>query len=173
MLKKIIINAVMILLLVTLMFSNYIKVIEVNGVFPDFILILTVLNGFFNNPIYAMVFGFFSGLAIDISYYPLLGFYALIYTIIGYSTSISKVIYIDNSLISSILIFLFFLLKSILFLILGFFFLETEYIAAFFKPGKFFVELFYTLIISMPFFLIYKNIYYKSRKSRINVWYWV
>jgi len=171
MLKILIINAFIILILVTLMFSNYIKVIEVNGVIPDFILILTVLNGFFNNPIYAMFFGFFSGLAIDISYYPLLGFYALIYTIIGYSTSISKVIYIDNSLVSSIFILIYFLIKSILFLIIGFFFLDTEYIIAFFKPGKFFIELFYTIIISMPFFLIYKNIYNKSRKSRINVWY--
>lgn len=171
MLKIIIINSFIILLLVTLMFSNYIKIIEVNGVFPDFILILTVLNGFFNNPIFAMIFGFFAGLAIDISYYPLLGFYALIYTIIGYSTSISKVVYIDNSLVSSIFIFIYFIIKSILFLIIGFFFLEPEYLMAFFKPGKFFIELIYTLVISMPFFLIYKNIYNKSRKSRINVWY--
>ena len=169
MLKKIIVNALIILFLVTLIFSNYIKIIEVNGVIPDFILILTILNGFFLSPIFAMIFGFFSGLAIDISYYPLLGFYALIYTIIGYTTSISRIIYINNSLISSILIFIFFILKSLLFLILGFFFLELEYIAAFFRPSKFFVELIYTLIISIPFFLIYRNIYSKSRKNKINV----
>lgn len=169
MLKKIIINTLIILSLVTLIFSNYIKIIEVNGVIPDFILILTVLNGFFIDPIFAMIFGFFSGLAIDISYYPLLGFYALIYTVIAYSTSISKVIYINNSLISTFLIFLYFIIKSLLFLILGFFFLEPEYIAAFFRPGKFFIELFYTLIVSIPFFLIYRNVYSKSRKNKINV----
>jgi rod shape-determining protein MreD len=169
MLKKIIIHTLIVLFLVTLIFSNYIKVIEVNGVIPDFILILTVLNGFFIDPIFAIIFGFFSGLAVDISYYPLLGFYALIYTIIGYSTSISKVIYINNSLISTILIFIFFIFKSILFLILGFFFMETEYIAAFFRPGKYFIEIIYTLLISIPFFLIYRNIYSRSRKNKINV----
>ena len=169
MLKKIIINALIILFLVTLIFSNYIRIIEVNGVIPDFILILTVLNGFFNDPIFAMIFGFFSGLAIDISYYPLLGFYALIYTIIGYSTSVSKVIYINNSMISSILILLYFLLKSLLYLVLGFFFLESEYIAAYFRPSKFFIELIYTITISIPLFLIYRNIYSKSRKNKINV----
>lgn len=167
--KVIILNTLVILFLVALMFTNYIKIIEVNGVFPDFILILTIFNGFFNGPMFALIFGFFSGFAIDLSYYPLLGFYALIYTIIGYSTSISKIIYINNTLISTIFIILFFLLKSILFLVLGFFFLGTDYIINYFKPSKYFIELLYTILISIPFFLIYRNFYSKSRKKSINV----
>lgn len=163
--KVIILNLLLILFLVTLMFTNYQQKI----IFPDLILILTVFNGFFNGPLFAMIFGFFSGFAYDLSYYPLLGFYALIYTVIGYSTSISKIIYINNSLIATVLIVIFFLLKSLLYLILGFFFLGTDYLVSYFKPSYYFVELFVTILISIPFFLIYRYFNSKSRKRSINV----
>lgn len=165
MIKKILVNFVIISILVALIFSKYMRFLEIRNVIPDFIIIITIINGIFNGPMYGMLFGFAAGLALDISSYPLLGFYALIYTIIGYLTSITKLFIIDNPLSSSILIFIFLLLKGFIYFVIGILFLNMQYITNYFK-NIFLIELLYTLIISIPIFLIYKQFYGPSRKIR-------
>jgi rod shape-determining protein MreD len=166
--KKILINFIIIAFLIALIYSKYIRFIEIFNVLPDIFLILTVFSGIFGGPLFAMIFGFASGLALDISTYPLIGFYALIYTVIGYSTSLIKLFYIDNILSSSILILIFIILKSIVFLITGLIFMESDFVANYFAR-MFLIETLYTLIIAIPIFLIYKKIYSGSRKSKSNV----
>ena len=168
MIKKIFINLLIIIIIVSLKYSGFISYLEIKGVFPDFFLILTVLNGFFVDPSFAMIFGFLSGLTKDILWYPLIGLYALIYAVIGYLTSISKIIYIENALTSSLVILIFIIIKCFLFLSLGFIFLELEQITQYFK-NVFWIEIIYTMLISIPVFLIYKKIYSRSRKSRRDV----
>ena len=168
MIKKILINFIIIACFIALRYSKYIKFIEVNNVLPDIFLILIVFNGIFNGPLFAMIFGFASGLALDISTYPLIGFYALIYSVLGYSTSLTKLFYIENPLSSSILILIFIILKSIIFLITGLMFMESDFVANYFTR-MFLIETVYTLLIAIPIFLIYKKIYSSSRKSKLNV----
>ena len=168
MIKKIFINFLIIAILISLIFSKYIKFLEFKGVLPDFILVLTVLNGFYNGSMFGMLFGFFAGLSYDISTHSLVGFYALLYSIIGYLTFLSKYIYIDNTFVSTILIFIYNLIKCFLFLFLGFIFLESDNLLNFFR-NRFLVETAYTILISIPMFLTFKYIYSKSRKKRLHV----
>ena len=168
MIKKIGFNFIIISILIALIYSKYIEIIEIKNVLPDIFLILIVFNGIFNGSMFAMIFGFASGLALDISSYPLIGFYALIYTIIGYSTSVTKLFYINNYFLSSVFIFIYILLKSLIFLIIGLIFFNSEEVLHFFK-NRFLIETIYTILVSIPFFLIYNRFYSEKRKYRKNV----
>jgi len=163
--KKILINILIICFLISSILFNFNKFIRINNVLPDFILIFTVLNGIFFGPIYGMIFGFACGLSFEIvSQFPIIGFYALIYTLIGYSTSITRILYVDNAFTATITILLLILLKSFLFLSLGFLFLNIDEISFYFK-NIFIIQTIYTVIISIPVFLIYKRFNPKLRKS--------
>lgn len=166
MIKKIFINFLIIASITALLFT--LKKIAINYVLPDIFLILIIFSGIFFNPMYSLFFGFFSGLALDILSYPLLGFNALIYCIIGYLSSFSKVFYIRNPLSSSILILIYIIIKALIFTFFGLIFYESDTILQFFQY-KFLFETLYTLIISIPIFLIYQKIYNSFGKSKRNV----
>ena len=51
---------------------------------PNLLIILTAAFGFIRGPKDGMFIGFFSGLFIDIQFGNILGFYALLYLLIGY-----------------------------------------------------------------------------------------
>lgn len=145
-------------LLVSLMASNLMQYIGIYGIIPDLFLILVVFNGIYFGSMYAMIFGFSAGLALDISSFHLFGFYALIYCIIGYLTSIpEKKIDFKNPITSGILVFIFLLIKAFLFLIIASVFLKPEQIVAYFTKN-FFIELIYTVIVSIVIFFIYEKI---------------
>jgi len=132
---------------------------------PDIFLILTVFNGIFYGSFYAMVFGFLSGLALDISTYPLIGFYSLIYCVIGYSISIiEKKIDFENSIVSTFLIIAYFVVKLLVFVVAGSIFLKPGEISNYFK-NIFLMQFIYTVIISIPIFKIYRKAFLKSRKN--------
>jgi rod shape-determining protein MreD len=168
MIKKILINFLIIGILIALNLSDLIRFLKVKDVLPDLILIFTVLNGFFYGPIFGMIFGFSCGMAYEISSkFPVIGLYALIYTVIGYSTSISKTVYIDNTFTSTIAIFLFMILKAFLFIILVFLFMNTDFLVNYFM-NIYWIELIYTLLLSIPIFLIFKKFNFGERKTRID-----
>jgi len=163
--KKIILNFFLIAVIITVIkFSEF---IEIKGVLPDLILILVLFNGIFNDPIYAMIFGFFAGLAMDVSeFYPLLGFNAFLYTVVGYITSITKIFSIDNALISTVFLFIFILIKALVFTLIGFFCMNSDYILNYFSK-IFLIEIPYTIIISIPIFLIFKRLDRKNKKAKV------
>lgn len=165
MIKKIILNFFLIALIITaIRFSGY---IEINGVMPDLILILVLFNGIFNDPMYAMIFGFFAGLSMDVSeFYPLLGFNAFLYTFVGYITSITKIFSIDNAMISTVFLFIFILIKALIFTVIGFFCMDSGYILNYFSK-IFLIEIPYTVIISIPIFLIFKRLDRKNKKAKV------
>lgn len=165
MVKKIILNFFLIAFIITM--TRYSGYIEINGVLPDFILILVLFNGIFNDPIYAMIFGFFAGLSMDVTeFYPLLGFNALLYTVVGYITSITKIFSIDNALISTVFMFLFILIKALIFTVIGFFCMNPDYILNYFSR-IFLIEIPYTIIISIPIFLIFKRVDRINKKAKV------
>jgi rod shape-determining protein MreD len=161
--KRAFINFIIVASIVALYVTNYKSFIEIRGVLPDLILIFTVLNGIFIDSTFGMFFGFFAGLSIDIASYHVLGFYSLIYTLIGYSTSITKIFNINNSVASGVFIFSLLLLKGIIFLIAGLLFLNKDFIIIYFRD-RFLIEIIYTVIISFPVFLVYRKIFSKKRK---------
>lgn len=151
--KKIIINAVLIVAVTVLLNSNFINLLAFDNNLPDIILILTVYTGFFNSAFFAMFFGFAAGLSMD--FYNMnyaLGFNAFIYAIIGYLTFIpQKFFQIENSLLASLALLTFFLIKSLIRLLLTIFIGQEFY-------GNILIELAYTIVVSVPIFYIYFNI---------------
>ncbi|SHJ90272.1 rod shape-determining protein MreD [Hespellia stercorisuis] len=63
---------------------------------PNLLIILTSSFGFMRGHKDGMVVGFFSGLLIDIEFGNLIGFYALIYTLIGFINGFFSQIYYDD-----------------------------------------------------------------------------
>ena len=64
--------------------STMIRILPLGGVAPNFLIILTSCFGFMKGKKDGMFVGFVSGLIIDILFGGLIGFYALIYLLIGY-----------------------------------------------------------------------------------------
>ncbi len=64
--------------------STMIRILPLGGVAPNFLIILTSCFGFMKGKKDGMFVGFISGLIIDILFGGLIGFYALIYMVIGY-----------------------------------------------------------------------------------------
>ncbi|MCR5302776.1 MAG: rod shape-determining protein MreD [Lachnospiraceae bacterium] len=65
--------------------STMIRVLPMGGVAPNFLIILTSCFGFMRGKGDGMFIGFISGLIIDILFGGLIGFYALVYMLIGYA----------------------------------------------------------------------------------------
>jgi len=170
--KRVIVNFLVIAVFIGVMYTNIANILQLNRVIPEFFLvmpdiflILTVFNGIFYGSFYAMVFGFLSGLALDISTYPLIGFYSLIYTTIGYSISIiEKKMDFENSVVSTLLIIGYFLFKILIFVIVGAIFLKTGEIKNYFA-NIFVMQFVYTILLSIPIFKIYRMNSLKVRKS--------
>ena len=152
MIKKIIINIFIIVIFSALLFS-----LAKLRYLPDIFLILTVLGGLFYGPYFGLVFGFFAGIGYDVSSYGSLGFNSLIYMIIGYLTVIpEKKIDIKSVFVTSLFVFIFMVIKGILYLILGLVFLNGEVFS--YLRDIFIFQLLMTVVFNIPVFLIYRKI---------------
>ncbi|HNZ25871.1 MAG TPA: rod shape-determining protein MreD [Spirochaetota bacterium] len=167
MIKKIIINGIVLVVITALYFTRVINVISIKDVLPDFLLILTIFNGIFISPTFGIIFGFSAGILYDVQTLSIIGINSIIYSTVGYLTFIPiKRVEIDNSIISSIIVFIFIIVKLIIFLILSAIFRDNSEIALYFK-NVFVIETIYTLVISIPIFYIYKKLFRKT-KNRIS-----
>ncbi len=79
-------KAVMLLLILVgyLIQSTMIRILPMGGVAPNLLIILTSCFGFMRGKKDGMFVGFISGLVMDILFGGLVGFYALVYMVIGY-----------------------------------------------------------------------------------------
>ena len=79
-------KAVMLLLILIsyLIQSTMIRILPIGGVAPNLLIILTSCFGFMRDKKDGMFVGFISGLVMDILFGDLIGFYALVYMVIGY-----------------------------------------------------------------------------------------
>lgn len=96
-LRRFIVTAVILLaayLLQTSVFSS----LEIAGVKPNLMLIVTASFGFMRGSREGMFVGFVSGLMIDIQFGDMIGFYALIYLVTGYVNGIFEKIYFDEDI---------------------------------------------------------------------------
>lgn len=65
---------------------------------PNLMIIVTSSFGFMRGKREGMFVGFLSGLLIDIMFHDLIGFYALIYTVLGYANGYFKKIFYDEDI---------------------------------------------------------------------------
>lgn len=95
--KRIIITAVILLVCYLLQCTLFPK-LALASIKPNLMIIVTAGFGFMRGPKEGMLTGFFSGLLIDIQFGNILGFYALIYMIIGYIDGLFEQMYYDEEI---------------------------------------------------------------------------
>ncbi len=133
--------------------NNVFQAIRWIDVTPNLLLIITFCYGFIRGPVDGMLIGFFSGLLSDLFFGTTIGFYALVYTIIGFTNGeVSRIFYTDfidmpivlcliNDLAYSLYVYVFsFLLKGV-----------TNFV--FYLKGVILPEMIYTMLIT---FIVYK-----------------
>ena len=72
--------------------------LAVANIKPNLMLIITASFGFMRGPREGMFAGFASGLLIDIQYGNMIGFYALIYLLMGFASGIFKQMFFDEDI---------------------------------------------------------------------------
>lgn len=163
MIKRIIINALILLAIVTLQYTNLIQFIAFREVIPDILFIIVLLNGIFIDPMFAMIFGVAGGLLFDVMGGGIVGFNGLIYATIGYLTFLpQKRIDIDNTILHILAFLFYFIIKVAVYLVIGSIFMENAELGDYLK-NRLLIELAYTLLLSIPIFHIYHKVC--SRKN--------
>ena len=95
--RRIIVTA-LILLAAYLLQTAVFPALEIGGVKPNFMLIVTASLGIMRGSREGMLAGFVSGLMIDIQSGDMIGFYALIYLAVGYLNGIFEQIFFDEDI---------------------------------------------------------------------------
>lgn len=78
------ITMLLLILIAYLLQSTMIRILPMGGVAPNLLIILTSCFGFMRGKKEGMFIGFVSGLVMDVLFGNIIGFYALVYMIIGY-----------------------------------------------------------------------------------------
>lgn len=94
--KRIICSFFMMIILYLIQTTIFNKV-TVAGIKPNVVIILVVLIGYKYGKIPGMLMGFFMGLFLDLTEYDYIGYYSLIYLIIGYLLGFSNKLYTNDS----------------------------------------------------------------------------
>lgn len=95
--KRKIVTVCMILICFLLQCTVF-KGLQLASVSPNLLIIVTSSFGFMRGKKEGMVVGFISGLLIDIMFNDLIGFYALIYTLLGYANGFFRKIFYDDDI---------------------------------------------------------------------------
>ena len=95
--RRIAVTAVIILAAYLLQCSVF-PALEIGGIKPNLMLIITASFGFMRGPREGMFVGIASGLLIDIQSGDMIGFYALIYLVAGYLNGLFEQIYFDEDI---------------------------------------------------------------------------
>lgn len=77
---------------------TFFSALELGSIKPDLMIILTAGIGIIRGRKEGLLAGFFSGLLIDIQFGSILGFYALIYLLIGYLNGFSRQLFFHEEL---------------------------------------------------------------------------
>ncbi|MBO4904393.1 MAG: rod shape-determining protein MreD [Lachnospiraceae bacterium] len=78
------ITMLFLILIAYLLQSTMIRILPMGGVAPNFLIILTSCFGFMRGKKEGLFIGFVSGLIMDVLFGNIIGFYALVYMLIGY-----------------------------------------------------------------------------------------
>ena len=95
--RRVVVTAV-IMLAAYLLQCTVFPSLEIAGIKPNLMLIVTASFGFMRGPREGMFVGFASGLLIDIKYGDMIGFYALIYLAAGFVNGLFEQIYFDEDI---------------------------------------------------------------------------
>lgn len=116
---------------------------------PNIMIVLTAAFGFMRGPKEGMLVGFFSGLMIDIQFGNILGFYALIYLLMGFVNSMFQQVYYDEDIKLPLVLIAAseFLYGLVIYLLM--FMLRSEFNFIYYLSHNIIPELIYTIVIAL------------------------
>ncbi|MEJ8733269.1 rod shape-determining protein MreD [Mediterraneibacter sp. ICN-202921] len=123
--------------------------LELAGIKPNLMIILTSSIGFMRGSKEGMLVGFFSGLLIDIQFGSIIGMYALIYLLTGYINGLFMQMYYDEDI--KLPLFLIAASEFVFGLVVYFFMfmLRSEFYFWFYLNHIIIPELIYTIVITL------------------------
>ena len=158
--KRIICSFVMMIILYLIQTTIFNK-ITVAGIKPNVVIILVVLIGYKYGKIPGMLMGFFMGLFLDLTESDYIGYYSLIYPIIGYLVGFSNKLYTnDSTLIPLGLVGASDFMLNFLIFITGFL-LRNRLDLPYYMMRIILPEVVYTIIVSVLLYRIMDYIYVK------------
>lgn len=151
MLRKIV-EVVMCILCFVLQTSLF-PYLEIAGVSPNLLVVLVAAIGFMRGKKEGMFIGFVSGMLIDIFFSSVLGFYALLYTLIGYFNGyFAKEFFPEDIKLPVVLIVASdFLVNSVVYLIM--FLFRGDFNLVYYLLNLIIPELVYTLLVSIVLYI--------------------
>lgn len=146
--------------------STLFHYLELAGVVPNLLLIVTMSFGLMRGRREGMLVGFFSGLLIDIFFGSVLGPYALIYMTMGYANGFfHRIYYVEDLLLPMLMITLNdFIYNVIIYLI--YFLLRNRLNFGEYLLTVIFPEMIYTILITLFFYKILVRINLRLKKSK-------
>ncbi|MCR5222419.1 MAG: rod shape-determining protein MreD [Lachnospiraceae bacterium] len=159
MLRRIIV--ILIVIVGFLLQSSVFSAISMGGIVPNILIIITSSFGFMRGKNEGMVIGFLCGLIMDVFYGDILGFYALVYLVIGYLNGFFRSIFYPEDiklpmiLITASELAYCFLCFIFLFMLRGKFHLGYYFLHIFLP------EIAYTILVTL---LIYKGILFVNER---------
>lgn len=128
---------------------------------PNLMIVVTAAFGFMRGPKDGMLIGFFSGLLMDVQFGNILGFYALIYLLIGFLNGLFHQVYYDEDIKLPLILISAsnFLYGLVVYLLM--FMLRSEFDFIYYLSHNIIPEVIYTIVVSLG---LYPLILFINRK---------
>lgn len=165
--KKVITTIILIIISFVLQCTVF-ETLAIKGVVPNILIILTACSGFMQGERFGVFTGFFCGLLLDVFFFEIIGFYALLYMYIGYMNGLfHNIFYPDDIKLPLIMITASDLLYSLVVYILMFL-LRSRFDFGYYFLNIILPELVYTIFIAVimyPLLLLITNLFKRAEKK--------
>lgn len=165
--KKVITTAILIFISFILQCTVF-RAFAIQGIVPNILIILTACSGFMEGERYGVFTGFFCGLLLDIFFFEVIGFYALLYMYIGYMNGLfHNIFYPDDIKLPLIMITVSDLIYSLIVYVL-LFLLRSRFDFGYYLLNIILPELVYTIFIAVifyPLLLLITNLFKRAEKK--------
>lgn len=166
--KKVITTVILIFISFILQ-STVFRAIAIQGIVPNLLIILTACTGFMQGERYGVFTGFFCGLLMDIFFFDIIGFYALLYMYIGYMNGLfHNIFYPDDIKLPLIMITVSDLLYSLVVYML-LFLLRSRFDFGYYFLNIILPELVYTIFVAVifyPLLLLILDLFRRAEKRK-------
>lgn len=140
---------VILILISFLLQTTVLHYIELGGVIPNILLIITVYTGYINGRTPGIIAGLVCGFILDGQYGDLIGLYALIYMTIGYVNGLSnRIFYREDTMMPLVLVAISEIVYGVLVFVLEFL-LRGKISLGYYLGRVMMPELVYTLVVSI------------------------
>lgn len=165
--KKVITTIILIIISFILQCTVF-EALAIKGIVPNILIILTACSGFMQGERYGVFTGFFCGLLLDIFFFEIIGFYALLYMYIGYMNGLfHNIFYPDDIKLPLIMVTVSDLLYSLVVYILMFL-LRSRFDFGYYLLNIILPELVYTIFVAVimyPLLLLITNLFKRAEKK--------